>query len=360
LSTESLVSYYRGLVRQVFAGRRLIFVCPLASDLVWQAELLRECDAKPPFILCSDAKGSAPHSVCYEVSVSGADLDDWGGAICEFTDSMPPDLVRALDRYDPDRSALVYEAPDLGSARLLARRRYGRRRARWAAYEDKTRIDAFWDRVGVPHAPCQVIPPSTEAAAAAFRTLNQEAGVVLAGDNTQGIEGGATNIRWVRRAVDVADCVSFFAGRCERIRVSAFMEGIPCTIHGIVFPDDVAVFRPMELLVLRLRSTDRFTFAGTNVFWEPPGTGREPIRELMRRIGGHLRAEAGYRGGFTMDGIMTRDGFRPTELNARFGTGIGDGHPIPGLPLFMVQCLALEAAEFGTVIGPFDCATPAI
>jgi hypothetical protein len=46
------------------------------------------------------------------------------------------------------------------------------------------------------------------------------------------------------------------------------------------------------------------------------------MRELARATGEHLRARAGYRGAFGIDGILTADGFRPTELNARMSAGI--------------------------------------
>ena len=38
-------------------------------------------------------------------------------------------------------------------------------------------------------------------------------------------------------------------------------------------------------------------------------------------MGEHLRATYGYRGAFGIDGVLTADGFRPTELNARGSAG---------------------------------------
>jgi hypothetical protein len=38
---------------------------------------------------------------------------------------------------------------------------------------------------------------------------------------------------------------------------------------------------------------------------------------LTRRFGDRLRKHLAYRGGFSVDGILTRDGFRPTDLNTR-------------------------------------------
>ena len=46
------------------------------------------------------------------------------------------------------------------------------------------------------------------------------------------------------------------------------------------------------------------------------------MRGLARRTGDHLRVTAGYRGAFGIDGVLTADGFRPTELNARLSGGV--------------------------------------
>ena len=45
------------------------------------------------------------------------------------------------------------------------------------------------------------------------------------------------------------------------------------------------------------------------------------MRAAARRVGEHLRATYGYRGAFGIDGVLTADGFRPTELNARGSAG---------------------------------------
>ena len=54
--------------------------------------------------------------------------------------------------------------------------------------------------------------------------------------------------------------------------------------------------------------------------------GRRSARRCATRrgaLGEQLRAEVGFRGAFTLDGVATADGFRPTELNPRFGAGLG-------------------------------------
>ena len=46
------------------------------------------------------------------------------------------------------------------------------------------------------------------------------------------------------------------------------------------------------------------------------------MREIARATGALLRAEVGFRGAFTIDGVATARGFLPTELNPRSGAGL--------------------------------------
>jgi len=48
---------------------------------------------------------------------------------------------------------------------------------------------------------------------------------------------------------------------------------------------------------------------------------REEMRDVARRVGEHLRTTRGYTGMFGIDGVLTADGFRPTELNPRMSAG---------------------------------------
>lgn len=100
-----------------------------------------------------------------------------------------------------------------------------------------------------------------------------------------------------------------------------FLEGVPCSIHGIVFDDYVVALRPMEMVVLRTETNGLF-YAGCSSYYDPPTADREAMRQIAKRVGAQLRDEVEFRGAFTIDGIMTADGFRPTELNPRNGAGL--------------------------------------
>ena len=36
----------------------------------------------------------------------------------------------------------------------------------------------------------------------------------------------------------------FFLTRCDRVRVMPFLDGVPCSIHGLVLPDGTAAVPP--------------------------------------------------------------------------------------------------------------------
>jgi hypothetical protein len=68
------------------------------------------------------------------------------------------------------------------------------------------------------------------------------------------------------------------------------------------------------------------------------------MRAVARRVGEAYRAQVGP-GTFTVDGVMTEDGFRPTELNPRFGAGLSVmARGLPDLPLILI-CQALQGGE---------------
>ncbi len=124
-----------------------------------------------------------------------------------------------------------------------------------------------------------------------------------------------------------------------------FLEGVPCSIHGIVFPDTTIALRPCEMVVFRVPGSSRFAYARAATFWDPPSSDRDTMRALARRVGDHLRATVGYRGSFTVDGVMTEDGFLPTELNPRFGAALGVlASALPELPLYLLHT-AIAAGE---------------
>jgi hypothetical protein len=93
-------------------------------------------------------------------------------------------------------------------------------------------------------------------------------------------------------------------------------------VHGFVTDDGIAVFRPVELMVLRGTHAPRFRFAGAGTIWDPPATDRAEIRDAAGRVGARLREQVGFRGAYTVDGILSARGWVANECNPRFGAGL--------------------------------------
>jgi hypothetical protein len=238
-------------------------------------------------------------------------------------EELPEHARAAIDDYDPHGEAVWVVVPFVSSdGPLLGRPVLGGRPRRWAELEDKATVDALWESIGVPGAPHRVVPVEAAALAAAHEELAAgDHGTVWSGDARDGINGSGDYVRWVVSTEERDAALGFFADRCDRVRVMPFLEGVPCSIHGCVLPDGTAVFRPLELAVLRGPGR-RFVYGGLGTSWDPPAADRTAMRELARRAGDRLGEVVGYRGSFGIDGVLTVEGFRPTELNPRASGGV--------------------------------------
>jgi hypothetical protein len=72
------------------------------------------------------------------------------------------------------------------------------------------------------------------------------------------------------------------------------------------------------------------------------------MRSIARAAGAGLRAEVGFRGPFTVDGVVNGDRFQPTELNPRMGAGLNV--IARGLPDLPVQLLTPILASIGLLL----------
>jgi hypothetical protein len=347
---ESAAEYYRALLRPVFGARRWIVIGGPIVGLAGLAVQLRTLGAERPFLLGTiRGVGELPEMDAAEwraLDVRGPDVIA-AFRLYEARLAEPPaEIQAALDAWDPEHRARAFGLIVLGDLpRVAGRARYGGRQPGWARLEDKVEIDAFWDAVGIRRAPSAIVPMQREALEAAQRDIDAGSGTVWAGDAREGLHGGGVYARWVTSRAEAQEAETFFAAHCDRVRVMPFLEGIPCSIHGVVFPEGVAAFRPVELVTLRGRSPRRLVYSGVNTYWDPPAADREAMRALARLTGEALRARLDYRGPFTVDGVMTAEGFLPTELNTRVGAGLNRiGGAIPKLPLGLLG-IAAQAGE---------------
>lgn len=349
-ASDSLVEHYREQLRAFFSGRKTILIGGPVAGLTARARELRRLGAERPFIIGSSlGTGELPTEedaewVSLELSASG--INEAIRSYENHLTHLPEEVRQRVDAYDPKRSAISLGAIILGDVpQVGGRPRYGARPRSWSALEDKVAIEAFWDSIGVARSPSLVVRPALDALLDAARYFDKGRGTVWAGDSREGVHGGAEGVRWVQNEEQARAAADFFATRCDRVRVMPFLEGIPCSIHGMVLPDGVAVFRPLEMITLRRVQSSCFLYAGAATYWDPPSADREAMRELARTTARALGERVGFRGSFTVDGVLTEEGFRPTELNPRIGAGLALLEAsVPGLPLVLLG-LAAQAGQ---------------
>ena len=342
---------YAELLRPLVAGRRVVLAGGVVAAFTSVAELIRRLGAEAVLVVGTEGVGSGPPPA--------PEVASWIAAKPAAAESLlavlragnrvladpPPEMRQALEAFDPAGTALVIGTFLNESTHFLGRPFLAHRRPEWIALDDKTTVDALWDAVGVTRAPAAVVslaePGAARRAAAEVATGR---GTVWAADSVSGWHGGAEGLRWVRRPADVDEAIAAFAGYARRVRIMPFLDGVPCSIHGIVYPDHVIAVRPVEQITLRRVDHPTFFYAGCATFFDPPGAVTEAMRDLARRVGAHLRSTVGFRGAFSVDGVIGADGFRPTELNPRSGAGLGViQRGLPELPL----SLLLEALVGG-------------
>lgn len=342
------VDGYRELLRPLFAGRKVVLTGGAAQGHASQVAALRSLGSERCLVIGGRGTGPLPPEEDAETVLVDVHAPDMVAEIRTWDrlhGDPPPHVVEALDRYDADGDVLLLLTPFDTARTVAGRRSWGARPPEWTAYEDKTKADALCDRAGVARPPSEVVPVELDALRAAAARVDAGSGTVWAGDASDGFNGGAVCVHWVRDDGDAEEAAAALAARCRTARVAPFLEGVPCSVHGFVTNDGVAALRPVELITLRAPSRPHLRYAGTATVWDPPQADREAMREAARRIGALLGDAVGLRGFFTVDGILAKEGFRPTEINPRFGAGLlGYAAGVPDLSLMLLHRATIAGA----------------
>ena len=305
----------------LYAGRPVLVGPGVLAGFTSTVAMLQEAGAGPVLVL-STARGAGPVPDVEIVEVPPPDTTSVTAelrALDPLVRNLPDDVVARIEAFDPDRRAVWFTLPFVTTDEpILDRPVTAGRPAAFVRLEDKLWAEELWAAVGIPRAPSHVVPPTRGALEDASASLGGD--VVWSGDTREGFNGGGNYVRWVATPQERAAALPFFVEHCDRVRVLPFLDGVPCSIHGMVLPDGTAVFRPVEIAILR--GPDRtFTYGGLSTFWDPPTADREEMRDVARRVGEYLRTTRGYAGMFGIDGVLTADGFRPTEINPRMSAG---------------------------------------
>lgn len=344
------LEHWTDLVRRRIEGRRFLVTAPVLASVHGKARQLLALGARSVFGIAGSpgtAPGEPPEG--FEGVVLGVQGSGMMGGIRETEaalGTLPPEVLARVDRFDPEGTARVVGPLFAVAPTVAGRRLLGARPQAWQALEDKCAIDGFWDAAAVDRAPAAVVEADFPALWGAHRRLDRGAGTVWVADNRDGFHGAAAMLRWVRTEEEGRAAAAFLADNGGRARVMPFLDGVPCSVHGIVFDDYVVALRPMEMMVLRRTGSSRLLYAKAASFWDPAPADREAMREVARKTGRRLRGSVGYRGVFTVDGVMTAEGFLPTELNPRFGAALVVMlSRQPELPLYLLHLLVADGAD---------------
>ena len=332
-------------VRRTYAGRRWLVTADVLQPALRVGATLQQLGAHDVFAL-----GASMGTGALAPGVRHACLNVHSAGVMEGIRSseaamsrLPAELQQRIDDWDPHHEACAVTPLFSSGADVAGRRCWGARRPEWLALEDKTVVDRIWDECGLPRSPARVVPAQADALMGAHEALDAGRGTVWAADNREGWHGGATATRWVHDEATARVTTAWMQAHADRVRVMPFLEGIPCSIHGMVFDDEVIAFRPCEMVVYRQPARGRFVYGRASTLWDPAPGDRAAMRDAARRVGRWLRERVQYRGTFTMDGVMGVDGFRPTELNPRFGAAISlMGRSLPGLDLYLLHLAIVE------------------
>src|SRR6478735_3892092 len=154
MASESSAAHWREQLRPLFAGRRVIIKVELIVHATPIVRAVRDLGANEVFVLATSGPGTGAGPAEHEAQVLSLDAGGDGllGAIREsvrIVADLPQAARDALDRFDPDRTAVVIgdfltESPTLDGRPFLAHRRQ-----EWLVLDDKTVVDGLWDRAGI-------------------------------------------------------------------------------------------------------------------------------------------------------------------------------------------------------------------
>lgn len=268
--------HYRAVLADLYGQRRWILALDVLAGATAMISSLRDLGAEDLFVIAG-SRGTGPTPDGVGAAVLGLRGATIMKAIRRFEralENLDDTVLAEADRFDPDRVARIIPTPFAGLPAVGGRPVHGARPRRWRALEDKTVIDAFWRAAGVPVAPSEIVAVRPSSLREAAARLDRGHGTVWVADNRQGWHGGASLLRWVHPPADGAEAAAFFADRAGRVRVMPFLDGIPCSIHGVVFPEATIALRPCEMIVLRRGRRPDLLYAGMATTWDPPAADR--------------------------------------------------------------------------------------
>lgn len=265
---------------------------------------------------------------------------------------------RVISEWDPEGAAnVVFSSFMRGARSWNGRRCLGGRSQSWRDIEDKGRQVGLWSMIGVESSRYTRVGLRHHAALRrACSEMDQGGGAVVslagsdlnaAGEGTFRVDGNGMS--WSGRR----DLRSSWGAVARSARIMPHFDGVPCSVHGVVTADGVAVLPPSEQVIGFDQRTSRFVYRGIRgPLLGPTGVVADLIA-VARRVGECIRqAPFGYRGAFSLDAIATEEGeVVPTEINSRMSDGFWVASDDQEVPIALID-LALKACPSARVDVP--------
>src|SRR5215212_10123610 len=146
------VDGYREQLCPLFAGRKVVLTGAVVQAHTGQVKALRQLGSERCLVIAGQGTGPVPEDEDADAVVIETAAPDMVEEIRQWERlhaDPPPDILEALDRYDPDGDALVLVPPFDSTPTMAGRPTWGARPPSWTALEDKTKVDALCDRAGV-------------------------------------------------------------------------------------------------------------------------------------------------------------------------------------------------------------------
>lgn len=287
-------------------GRKVIVVCGRADDAAaWTAALGEQrclaiaLDERAMTLRTLKQRNESGRLTLHHELLATLDSQGW--------------LAARTDAFDPDRLAILITPDPLDPPQSGSRARLGRRPGMWQLCESKAVVDVIWDRLGITRPRCVVADGPVDLATLG-ELVDTGNGVVCAVQPAGGKTSSGAEGIWWWRGTDPP----IHAEHHHRVKLMPLMPGVPIRLHGMVFANAVISFAPLEAVTLPRPQSSTFLCCGA--------TGRIPdsarLRRLTENLGTGLATELDYRGAFSVDGILTIDGFQPTDFNTRLTSAI--------------------------------------
>lgn len=304
---ESLLEALATAIQPKVTGERAVVFCSHSADEPHWRNLLAAAGAADVLVLAFDGNLLASLPSPPGTRSAAQLLADRHALLATLATESP--LSALVDRFDPDRRAALFVTDPLEPLVTGSRPLIGAKHPSWSLFEHKSVVDVLWDSIGLPRAESVVY----DEPASLWQPVSPPGTEIVTARQTCGAEpsAGGGDIRWSSAGMPSRRAES--TGR-RRIRVMPMLPGVPCRLHGLVLVESTVAFTPLELLVPRRPADGTFLCAGTAPM---PVARQRDLIELTRWTGVALRRRLGYRGGFSVDGILTQSGFRPTDLNTR-------------------------------------------